>query len=47
MTAPEYLRFAGALFRMPRPALEERIGALLELAGLSGVRHRIGGYSRG
>jgi len=47
MTAPEYLRFAGALFRIPRPALEERTGALLDLAGLSDVRQRIGGYSRG
>jgi ABC-2 type transport system ATP-binding protein len=47
MTAAEYLKFAGGLFGLSRPALAERIGALLELAGLAGVRQRIGGYSRG
>jgi len=47
MTAAEYLKFAGGLFGLSRPALAERIGALLELAGLADVRQRIGGYSRG
>jgi len=47
MTAAEFLRFSGGLFGLERGVLEERIPALLELAGLSGVRGKIGGYSRG
>jgi ABC-2 type transport system ATP-binding protein len=47
MTATEYLKFAGGLFGLSGPAVSERIGALLELAGLADVRQRIGGYSRG
>jgi len=47
MTGPELLRFAGRLFGGGGPALERRVQALVDLAGLSGVTSRIGGYSRG
>ncbi len=47
MTAPEFMAFAGSLFGLKGPVLHERISALLDLAGLSGVPDRIGGYSRG
>ena len=47
MTATEFLRFAGDLFRIPKPQLDNRLKTLLDLAGLSGVKTRIGGYSRG
>jgi ABC-2 type transport system ATP-binding protein len=47
MTAPEYLRFAGSLFGLSGTDLDERVAAMLELAGLTGVRTRVGGFSRG
>ncbi|HEX9093093.1 MAG TPA: ABC transporter ATP-binding protein [Coriobacteriia bacterium] len=47
MTAPEFLRFAGGLFNLGGDALEERISVLLDLAGLTGVDTRVGGFSRG
>ncbi len=47
MTAEEFLRFAGGLFALDARVLAERVSALLDLAGLAGVRTRIGGYSRG
>jgi ABC-2 type transport system ATP-binding protein len=47
MTAPEFLRFTGGLFGIGRRVLDERLGVLLDLAGLSDVETRIGGYSRG
>jgi ABC-2 type transport system ATP-binding protein len=47
MTAPEFLRFAGRLFGLGGSLLEERVKALLDLAGLTGVDRRIGGFSRG
>ncbi len=47
MTADEFLRFAGSLFGIPKRTLDERVRVLLELAGLTGVGTRIGGYSRG
>ncbi len=47
MTAEEYLRFAGGLFGLEGRALSERVSALLDLAGLTGVGTRVGGYSRG
>jgi len=47
MTAPEFLRFAGGLFGIARPLLDERVRVLLDLAGLSGVSTRVGGFSRG
>ncbi len=47
MTAAEYLSFAGDLFGLERRVVTKRSGMLLELAGLSGVTTKIGGYSRG
>ncbi len=47
MTAPEYLRFAGSLFGLSGNELDDRVAAMLELAGLAGVRTRVGGFSRG
>jgi ABC-2 type transport system ATP-binding protein len=47
MTAPQYLRFAGSLFGLRGDVLDARVAALLDLAGLSGVGTRIGGFSRG
>jgi ABC-2 type transport system ATP-binding protein len=47
MTAEELLRFAGGLFGIGPRTLDERIRVLLDLAGLTGVTTRIGGYSRG
>ena len=47
MTASEFLRFAGNLFGIPKPQLDSRLAMLLDLAGLTGVKTRIGGYSRG
>ena len=47
MTAPEYLRFAGSLFGLAGAELDDRIAAMLELAGLTGVRSKVGGFSRG
>lgn len=47
MTAPEFMQFVGGLFRMSCAPLRERADLLLDLAGLTGVTTRIGGYSRG
>jgi ABC-2 type transport system ATP-binding protein len=47
MTAEEFLRFAGGLFGIGRRVLDERLGVLLDLAGLGDVDTEIGGYSRG
>jgi ABC-2 type transport system ATP-binding protein len=47
MTAPEYLRFAGGLFGLEHRVLTQRVGMLLDQAGLAGVTTRIGGFSRG
>ena len=47
MTAEELLRFAGALFGIESRTLDERVRVLLDLAGLTGVKSRVGGYSRG
>lgn len=47
MTAEEFLRFAGGLFGLDRRLLDERVDVLLDLAGLTDVTTRIGGYSRG
>jgi len=47
MTADELLRFAGGLFGIGGSVLEERVAVLLDLAGLSEVMTKIGGYSRG
>jgi len=47
MTAPEFLTFVGGLFGLTSAVLRERTEMLLDLAGLTGVTTRIGGYSRG
>lgn len=47
MTAEEFLRFAGSLFGVTGATLDERVEALLDLAGLTGVTTKVGGYSRG
>jgi ABC-2 type transport system ATP-binding protein len=47
MTAREYLELSASLFGMPAAERGERIETLLDLAGLSGVTTKVGGYSRG
>ena len=47
MTARETLRFAGSLYGMTGAALDDRVETLLDMAGLSEVTTKIGGYSRG
>lgn len=47
MTAEEFLRFSGELFGIEASVLRDRVGVLLGMAGLLGVKTRIGGYSRG
>lgn len=47
MTAPEFLRFSGRLFGVSGPVLEARVESLLDMAGLAGVKQRVGGFSRG
>jgi ABC-2 type transport system ATP-binding protein len=47
MTGGEFLRFAGGLFGLTGDALDDRVAVLLDLAGLTDVTTRIGGYSRG
>ena len=47
MTAAQYLRFAGSLFGLRGAILDERVAALLDLAGLGQVDTHIGGFSRG
>jgi ABC-2 type transport system ATP-binding protein len=47
MTAPEYLAFCGEITGLSGVDLKARSQELLQLVGLSGERHRIGGFSRG
>lgn len=47
MTGRQLLSFAGRLFGLSGPTLRARVDALLDLAGLAGVKTRVGGYSRG
>jgi ABC-2 type transport system ATP-binding protein len=47
MTGDEFLRFAGGLFGLRGPRFDERVAVLLDLAGLTDVSTRIGGFSRG
>lgn len=47
MTGAEFLRFAGSLYGVPEPTLSQRVDALLDMAGLTGNRQAVGGYSRG
>ncbi len=47
MTAEEFLRFAGKLHGVSGRVLDDRVESLLEMAGLAGVKQRVGGFSRG
>ena len=47
MTAPEYLKFCGEITGMSNTDIKAKSGELLELVGLDGEKHRIGGFSRG
>ena len=47
MTAEQFLLSMGRLFGLERALLRERSAALLDMAGLLGVKTKIGGYSRG
>ncbi len=47
MTAREFLTLSGRLFGLEDRVLDERVDALLDLAGLRHVTAKIGGYSRG
>ncbi|HMM42615.1 MAG TPA: ABC transporter ATP-binding protein, partial [Thermomicrobiales bacterium] len=47
MTGAELLRFSGELFGLRGRELDERVVALIDLAGLTGVETLVGGYSRG
>lgn len=47
MTAEDFLRFAGSLFGLRGTLLDQRVAMLLDLAGLTGVTSRVGGFSRG
>jgi ABC-2 type transport system ATP-binding protein len=47
MSARDVLRFAASLVGVKGTTLTKRTESLLELAGLSDVRQRVGGYSRG
>ncbi|MBC7220857.1 ABC transporter ATP-binding protein [Candidatus Bipolaricaulota bacterium] len=47
MTGVELLRFTGRLFGLSGHTLRARVDALLDLAGLTGVRARVAAYSRG
>ena len=47
MSARDVLRFAASLVGIKGTTLTKRTESLLELAGLSDVRQRVGGYSRG
>lgn len=47
MNPVEFLEFTGGLFSIDKKVLKSRIHDLLELVGLSGVKKKIGGFSRG
>jgi ABC-2 type transport system ATP-binding protein len=47
MTAKETLRFAGRLYGMAGPQLDDRVDLLLDVAGLGHVVTKTGDYSRG
>ena len=47
MTAMELVAFAGRLFGIEPTTLRQRAESLLEMAGLTGVRQKVGGFSRG
>lgn len=47
MTAKEYLNFVADIFKIPSEKKKKRIGHLLKVAKLEGVKTKIKGYSRG
>ncbi len=47
MTALELVEYTGRLFGIERRTLRERAESLLEMAGLSGIRTKVRGFSRG
>ena len=47
MTAMEFVEFAGRLFDIEPTTLRERAESLLQMAGLSDVKSKVGGFSRG
>lgn len=47
MTPKEYLKLCGQITNMPSDKLDARIDEMLELVGLSDVKKRIAGFSRG
>lgn len=47
MTGREVLEHAAELFGLDAATTRTRVGELLELVGLAGVKSRVGGYSRG
>jgi len=47
MTAMELVEFAGRLFGIEPTTLRERAESLLQMAGLSDVKSKVGGFSRG
>lgn len=47
MKPEEFLLFTGELFSIDKSILKRRVEDILELVGLSGVKKRIGGFSRG
>ena len=47
MTPVEFLTFTGELFCIDKKILRHRIDSLMELVGLSGVKKKVGGFSRG
>ena len=47
MTAMEFVEFAGRLFGIQPTTLRERAESLLQMAGLSEVKSKVGGFSRG
>jgi ABC-2 type transport system ATP-binding protein len=47
MRADEFLSFSGQLFGLGGSKLKNRVAELIDMAGLSGVKTHIGGFSRG
>ena len=47
MNAPQYLRFVGRIFELSPADIRDRTAELLDTVGLSGVKTKIGGYSKG
>jgi len=47
MTAMELVEYAGRVFGIAPSTLRERAESLLEMAGLTGVRQKVSGFSRG